>query len=69
LESGVKELMPNTRYLMHIERLFEASEYNADQITAVSQILATASTAQKLALAQVVMYAALEAKGKELGVI
>jgi hypothetical protein len=69
LEGGVRELMPNTRRRIHVERLFEASQFDQKQIEAVSQILATATTAQKLALAQVVMYAALEAMGKELGVI
>jgi len=61
--------MPNNRLHMHLERLFEASEFDPKQLDAVSQILADATVAQKLGLAQVVMYAALEAKGKELGVI
>ena len=69
LENGTKELMPNTRLQMHLERLFEASEFEPKQVDAISQILASATVTQKLGLAQVVMYAALEAKGKELGVI
>ena len=69
LEGGGKELMPNTRLRMHLERLFELSEFAPQQIAAVSQLLAGATVAQKLGLAQVVMFAALEAKGKELGVI
>jgi hypothetical protein len=69
LEKGVKELMPNCRRRMHLERLFEASEFDQKQVEAVLQVLAGATVAQKLALAQVVMYAALEAKGKELGVL
>ena len=69
LENGGKELMPNTRLRMHLERLFEQSEFDQGQIAAVSQVLAGATVAQKLGLAQVVMFAALEAKGKELGVI
>ena len=69
LDNGFKELMPNTLLHMHLERLFELSEFNPEQIAAVSQVLAGASVAQKLALAQLVMFAALEAKGKELGVI
>ena len=69
LKDGSKELMPNTRLQMHMERLFEASEFDPKQVDAMSQILATATVAQKLGLAQVVMFAALEAKGKELGVI
>ena len=69
LEKGAKELMPNTRRRLHLERLFEASEFDEKQVQAVSQVLAGATVAQKLGLAQVVMYAALEAKGKELGVI
>lgn len=69
LDNGVKELMPNTGFRMHLERLFEASEFSPKQVNAVSQILAGATAAQKLGLAQVVMFAALEAKGKELGII
>ena len=69
LEGGNKELMPNTRLQMHLENLFEASEFDPKQVNAASQILAGATVAQKLGLAQVVMFAALEAKGKELGVI
>lgn len=69
LEQGIRELMPGARRRVHIERLFESSQFDQKQIDAVSEILAGATTAQKLALAQVVMYAALEAKGKELGVI
>ena len=69
LENGSKELMPNTRLQMHLERLFEVSEFDQEQIAAISKILTGATVAQKLALAQVVMFAALEAKGKELGVI
>ena len=69
LKDGSKELMPNTRLQMHLERLFELSEFDQGQIAAISKILAGASVAQKLGLAQVVMYAALEAKGQELGVI
>ena len=69
LEGGAKELMPNTRLRMHLERLFEQSEFDQGQIAGVSKILVDASVAQKLGLAQVVMFAALEAKGKELGVI
>ena len=69
LDKGAKELMPNTRLQMHLERLFEVSEFDPKQVDAVSQILAGATVAQKLGLAQVVMFAALEAKGKELGVI
>ena len=69
LKDGSKELMPNTRLQMHLEKLFEASEFDPKQVDAVSQVLAGATVAQKLGLAQVVMYAALEAKGKELGVI
>jgi hypothetical protein len=69
LENGQKELMPNCRRRMHLERLFAASEFDEKQVEAVSQILANATVAQKLALAQVAMYAALEAKGKEMGVL
>ena len=69
LDKGTKELMPNTRLQMHLERLFEVSEFDPRQITAISQVLAGATVAQKLGMAQVVMFAALEAKGKELGVI
>lgn len=69
LDNGTKELMPGGTQRMHLERLFGASEFNGQQIDAVSQVLAGATVAQKLGLAQVVMYAALEAKGKELGVI
>jgi len=69
LENGDKELMPNTCLQMHLERLFEQSEFDQEQIAAVSAILASATVAQKLGLAQAVMYTALEAKGKELGVI
>ena len=69
LENGSKELMPNTRLQMHLERLFELSEFDQEQIAAVLQVLGSATVAQKLGLAQVVMFAALEAKGKELGVI
>jgi hypothetical protein len=69
LSDGTKELMPNTRLQMHLERLFEASEFDPQQVAAVLQILTVATVAQKLGLAQAVMYAALEAKGKELGVI
>jgi hypothetical protein len=69
LDDGTKELMPNTRRHMHLERLFELSAFDPQQIAAVSQVLAGATVAQKLGLAQVVLFAALEAKGKELGVI
>lgn len=69
LEKGAKELMPNTRLQIHLEKLFEVSDFDPRQIAAVSQVLSTATVAQKLGLTQVVMYAALEAKGKELGVI
>jgi hypothetical protein len=69
LANGERELMPNTRRRIHVERLFESSEYDEKQITAISEILAGATTAQKLGLAQVVMYAALEARGREAGVI
>ena len=69
LKDGSKELMANTRLHMHLEGLFEASEFDPKQVDAISQILADTTVAQKLALAQVVMFAALEAKGKELGVI
>ena len=69
LDSGVKELMPNCRRRMHLEKLFETSEFDEKQIAAVTEILAAATVAQKLGLAQVVMYAALEAKGKAEGVI
>ena len=69
LEHGERELMPGATRRVHIEQLFESSVFTPKQIDAVSEILAGATTAEKLALAQVVMYAALEAKGKELGVI
>jgi hypothetical protein len=69
LEQGGRELMPNARRQMHVEKLFEASEFDPTQVGALSQILAGATVAQKLGLAQVAMYAALEAKGKEMGVI
>ncbi len=69
LEKGGMELMANTRLRMHVEKLFEASEFDPKQVEAVSQVLADATVAQKLGLAQVVMYAALEAKGKDMGVL
>lgn len=69
LDSGVKELMPNTCLHMHLDRLFDASSFNALQVTALQRLLAAATPAEKLALAQVAMYAALEAKGRQLGVI
>ena len=69
LDKGGKELMPNCWRRMHLERLFADSEFDENQVAAVAEILAGATVAQKLGLAQVVMYAALEAKGKELGVI
>jgi len=69
LEKGVKELMPNCRRRMHLERLFAESDFDEKQVEAVSQVLAGATVAQKLGLAQVVIYAALEAKGKEMEVL
>ncbi len=69
MDKGGKELMPNTRRRMHLEKLFDVSEFDEKQVEAVTQILAGATVAQKLGLVQVVMYAALEAKGKEQGVI
>ena len=69
LEKGGKELMPNCRRRLHLGKLFETSEFDEKQIAAVTEILTGTTVAQKLGLAQVVMYAALEAKGKEEGVI
>jgi len=69
LEKGGKELMPNCRRRMHLERLFAESDFDEKQVEAVSQVLAGATVAQKLGLAQVVIYAALEAKGKEMEVL
>jgi hypothetical protein len=67
--NNVNEFAPVDPIRMHMEGLFTQSEFNPTQIASVSEVLAAATVPQLLGLAQVVLYAALEAKGKEMGKI
>lgn len=69
LPDGAKELLSGeSRLRLYLDGLFAASEFNPQQVAALGKMLAEATTAQKLGLAQLAMFAALEAKGKELEV-
>ena len=52
---------------MKIDDLFAASEYDPTQVGALETLLASCSTKQIMGLAQVVIYAALQAYGKDIG--
>jgi hypothetical protein len=65
---GAGHVLEGSPLRLHVGALFAASQYDAEQIAALNQILSAATTAQKLALAQTAIYAALEAKGREMGV-